>query len=829
MSKRDGRLHLMELLGRAGEKYVLEADYSEQELAKLKASGADVPVGAEIRGTSENAEMAGWPAFGADQGETDPKEDVDSTPKVEKIPVVRIIMGVALVAAAILLVVFFWHPDRTDVISTTESSVEETTTDDGTLKIDEAHFPDAYFREYIQSQFDANEDGILDEGEIASVKEIDLDTYEARTSIRSLAGIEYLTKLERLVCPAFVTELDVSKNEALRSLSCRYGSLHALDVSANTRLTELDCSGNDLGTLDVSKNDALITLRCSGCGLTELDVRNNMVLTELNCSDNRISEIDTSRNKLLFALHCQGNAISTMDVRNNPQLESFSCDPSVLVGRNDDEFEHVRLTERNFSNASFWEDLKVYDKDNNEELDESEIAEIKVLYLSNMLDTINGSFGSLRFFTEVEEVYWQSEYIIPEVLTYFPKLRILDISFSNIGSLDLSPFTELEELRCISSSLSELDVSRNTKLQVLYCENNALTSLNVSQNEALAAVICDPDVEVVGMRDVKQNDDANGIPVDVAHFPNGTLREYVAETLDTNRDGVLDSQEIQDVTELTMEEWNGHDIYSLRGIEYFTNLRSLDCRNCAIVHLDVSHNTSLVRLNCSSCRLLSLELSHNPLLEELDCSINCLTSLDVSHNPALKALDCESNDLGSLDVSHNPALERLYVRTYAPGELAELDVSHNPVLKELHVISDTLTTLDVSHNPMLEDLEVDVWNLVELDVSHNPALKVLTVDASSLARLDVSHNPALMEFSCSGNELTSLDVSHNPALIGLDCSLNELTSLDVSHNPLLEYLICNLNPLDKLDLSANPNLLTVGVDSTVDVIGAREDCFISPY
>ena len=872
MSKRDGRLHLMELLGRVEEKYVLEAEYSEQELANLKA-GASVPVIVKVSEASDNKTQGDWPGFGADQGEAATEEDVDSTTKVEKIPVVGIIMGVALVAAAILLAVFLWHPDRTDVVSTTESSVEETTTDDGTLRIDEAHFPDVYFRKYIQSQFDANGDGILDEEEIASAKEIDLDTYEARTSIRSLAGIEYLTQLERLVCSAFVTELDVSQNEALRSLSCRHGSLRALDVSTNLRLTELDCSGNNLGSLDVSKNYALTTLRCSDCGLSELNVRNNLALktlvcndnnletldvgnntslTELNFANNRISEIDLSRNTLLASLFCKGNTLDTLDVRNSPQLAAVICDPKVFVGYTDDQYEDIRLSESNFPDAALWEYLSTYDKDTNGALSKSEIAEIKVLDLRN---DYTASLESLRFLTSVEEVYWQGEGEIKlEVLSYFPKLKVLDCFNRNMGSLDVSSLTELEELRCGYCNLSELNVSRNSKLQVILCEGNSLTTLDVSQNEALVCLICDPGVEVIGMQGVKQNDDANGIPVDAAHFPDRTLRRYVAENVDANGDGVLDNQEIQRVTKLAMwdDDYWAFDakdyeyMYSLKGIEFFTNLQYLDCSGNPIMSLDMGQNSALKYLDCSRCRLTSLDVSQDPALEYLDCSQGELTSLDVSHNPALKELRCYYNDLITLDVVNNPMLEML---VFTSKELKAIDVSHNPLLNTLEIEADNLAELDVSHNPALEVLMVYSTKLAELDLSHNPQLKNLAIVSDKLVKLDLSHNPALKEAGvasekltelnvshnallerlyCEGGALTELDVSHNPALVEIHCSKNRLTTLDVSHNPLLRYLYCSENQLETLDVSANPELSTLQVDDTVNVIGASENFDRSP-
>ena len=77
-------------------------------------------------------------------------------------------------------------------------------------------------------------------------------------------------KVTKLTCLGLeLTDLDVSKNTALKELDCsasiadnhyvepRYNYLKNLDVSKNIALIKLDCSNNPLSSLDVSKNTAL--------------------------------------------------------------------------------------------------------------------------------------------------------------------------------------------------------------------------------------------------------------------------------------------------------------------------------------------------------------------------------------------------------------------------------------------------------------------------------------------------------------------------------------------------------------------------------------------
>ena len=128
---------------------------------------------------------------------------------------------------------------------------------EGSVRIDEEHFPDEIFRnDYVRDDFDTNKDGILSAEEAASVHDI-----QFVSSVTNLKGIEYFTALTTLVCHNNqLTELDVSGNIALTYLDCESNQLTELDVSKNTALTELACSYNQLTTLDVSNNTALTQL-----------------------------------------------------------------------------------------------------------------------------------------------------------------------------------------------------------------------------------------------------------------------------------------------------------------------------------------------------------------------------------------------------------------------------------------------------------------------------------------------------------------------------------------------------------------------------------------
>ncbi len=158
----------------------------------------------------------------------------------------------------------------------------------------------------------------------------------------------------------------------------------------------------------------------------------------------------------------------------------------------------------------------------------------------------------------------------------------------------------------------------------------------------------------------------------------------------------------------------------MQGIEYFSNLRELNCCNNNLSSLDVSSNTVLKTLYCdNNNNLSSLDVSSNTALKTLYCSVNNLSSLDVSHNAVLETLYCANNNLGSLDVTNNTALT--YLSCYE-NNLTSLDVTNNTALTVLRCYENNISSLDVSNNTALTYLACHKNNMNSLDLSKNTTL-----------------------------------------------------------------------------------------------------------
>ncbi|MBR3434969.1 MAG: hypothetical protein IKG88_03665, partial [Bacteroidales bacterium] len=265
------------------------------------------------------------------------------------------------------------------------------------------------------------------------------------------------------------------------------------------------------------------------------------------------------------------------------------------------------------------------------------------------------------------------------------------------------------------------------------------------------------------------------VAVDGQNFPDTNFRNWV-KAQSYGSDGILTKAEIAAVTGIDVSY---ESISSLKGIEYFTALKELECYNNQLTSLDVSNNTALTTLGCDGNKLTELDVSNNAALTYLYCNDNQLTSLDVSKNTALDALRCSNNQLTSLDVSNNTALY-------------DLDCYNNQ-----------LTSLDVSGCTELTTLECYINQLTFLSVSGCTALTWL---------------------KCYQNQLTTLDVSGCTALTWLRCYNNQLTTLVVSNNTALRYLYCYENQIRGAGMATLINSLpevTNGIFAVYDSEGTE--------
>ena len=214
-----------------------------------------------------------------------------------------------------------------------------------------------------------------------------------------------------------------------------------------------------------------------------------------------------------------------------------------------------------------------------------------------------------------------------------------------------------------------------------------------------------------------------------------------------------------------IEKVTSLDIYNksltdISGIEYFTNLTSLDCGKNQLTALPVENLTNLTSLRCNNNQLTAMPVKNLTKLTELFCSYNQLIALPVGNLTELTVLNC----------SYNQLTDELPV-----GNLTELTV--------LNCDNNQLTALPVENLTLLEQLNCGTNLLTELDIEKLTQLKNLY---------------------CGDNQLTALSVGSLTNLAVLDCSENRLTELDI-RNLNLNSLYCG----NQTNAEGDPQTLTL--------------------
>ena len=203
------------------------------------------------------------------------------------------------------------------------------------IAINEENFPDENFRNYLLEQ-SYGKDGVITEEEIEGITEIKIQKSvfaDWIDKVKNLKGIEYFTSLTSLSIPYnAVSNLDISRNQALVYLNCEGNAMESLDVSLNLALESLDVAANYLRSLDVSRHVALRYLNCAQNELQFLDVSQNVALKTLYCDKNELQSLDVSQNVALETLDCSTNQLMSLNVSNNTVLRYLDCYRNQIAG-----------------------------------------------------------------------------------------------------------------------------------------------------------------------------------------------------------------------------------------------------------------------------------------------------------------------------------------------------------------------------------------------------------------------------------------------------------------------------------------------------------------
>ena len=374
----------------------------------------------------------------------------------------------------------------------------------------------------------------------------------------------------------------------------------------------------------------------------------------------------------------------------------------------------ICIDEINFPDENF-RDLVLdnFDLDANGWLNQSEINKVTGFSVEDVdFQTVKG----IEYFTELTSLLLDGAPSLKSIdFSANTKLTYVDVCCNGLTSINLEGLTELRKLYVDQNNLSWLDVSE-LQLEELYCEFNPLGSLELGTQPNLKKLFCygtEGSLKLLDLRNcpillnIYQNGtktvpdwgdryDLSGvgtlyldagteiltpdcIPVNSNYFPDAQFRSYIAKYLDTNHTGWLTPEERAEVIDLVLIN---DQIENLDGIEYFTELISLEYCDGPLEAMDASMFTKLNYLDLSGqTRLTSLNIDGLTSLEYLHVSDTGLKTLDVSGSSGLVYLTCYDMPLSTLTLGSQ---EHLTLLECYGTNLTELNLYGCPILLDAY-------------------------------------------------------------------------------------------------------------------------------------------------
>ncbi|MBQ9881195.1 MAG: InlB B-repeat-containing protein [Synergistes sp.] len=257
-----------------------------------------------------------------------------------------------------------------------------------------------------------------------------------------------------------------------------------------------------------------------------------------------------------------------------------------------------------------------------------------------------------------------------------------------------------------------------------------------------------------------------GVPIVGGYFPDLGFRCFVEEKVDNNSDGFVSSSETPSEIDidLSREADESYDAYTVRGIEYLTDLESFSWCGGKLSSLDITGNSCIMYVYVGDNRLKTIEINNLKELIEFECNGNQLKTLNIFDCPNLESLTCYGNEIKTLNI----------------------------------IPSSSMVYLDCEDNQL---------SSIDSLLRECPDLRTLLCDGNGLTSLEVSRNHQLEQLFCSDNKISSLDVSSCGKLTDLYCTDNEMEELTLGTQNALFELKCNYNKIKDLVIADSVHIL----------------------
>lgn len=515
------------------------------------------------------------------------------------------------------------------------------------------------------------------------------------------------------------------------------------------KIKELDISSKELLEVDLSKLTSLEKLNCSNNSISDLNI-DNLPISYLNCSNNKLTKIKISKSVEIKDLICNNNSIPFSQLPTRLPVNSgiYKYAPMNKIGPSKkipigEQINYILESSISGNPTTFtWykDNQKLENTDQTGLYIPTSPGDYYCTMTNNLFPDLTIATSTVNVYTQLEHdpIDLQSLQVLRDsapanspLRTQWAddkqitswngvtwnnqtpkKVKVLQLSNLGLTSLDVSTFSELEQLYCDNNQLIKLKISGLLNLAYISCAYNNLNSINISALPKIQHIFCNNNklsfsklptkLPVSGGNyqywPQKKIFEEKTIPLnEIIDYSSEAMIEGISTIFTWYKDNEKVTQTDQSgkfrITEdgyyycvmtnskfpglmLTTNNSNSGAIYQFdqRDIAILKTIRNTSHSDASIrtkwandgdigywsgVTWNNSNPRRITELNISNNKLISIEINELEMLQKLDVSNNQLSAIKINGLQNLESINVSNNRLKSMELSNLPKLNLL--------------------------------------------------------------------------------------------------------------------------------------------------------------------------
>jgi Leucine-rich repeat (LRR) protein len=633
-------------------------------------------------------------------------------------------------------------------------------------------FEDANFLNIVRRMLNLGDTAIIYKEDVENITDI---LSVSGAGITSLAGIEYFTALEGLICQNNqLTSLDLSKNTALTELSCYNNQLTSLDLTTNTKMTNLHVINNYMS--DISKVIGFAIAPNNFYPQNTPNAPRPEVSTNVANSDfnweatadtyGSTASYEADANKVSFSVNLKtsgGGKWVWGGISTAPEADwsdfwgidiTYSCNRDVIITLN---------------------------------TKDQQLSDGGATFRYTLTAGTNKSVSiSLNDFKQPSWVNSSSQYYRASVDKSL--LEGIGISATVEGTTTTGTINNLALVGMTIAGQVVIVTDAESPIITQHPESDTAT-VGKAFSLSVLAFVSDSINGRLSYQWFRNDSLITGATAATYSVPTTAIATYNYKVVVTNTDNSVNGKN----TAQTASNTATVVVAAPKKAEY--DMSGITFASQRFVYDGVTTR----RISISGVLPEGVSVSYVGINEDysangrINVGIDTVVAIFTTTNPNYNA---PSSKLGILEIyrSENDITLSFVDSVFRQMVYKKIGKSHPVPIYKTDV--DTITRLDL-RRPKAREIAEPITSLKGIE--YFKALKYLDVNGNDIEKIDLSSNTSLEHLDIGGNQISEIDLSNNINLETLDISDNKITQIDLSNNVNLETLEVGGNKLASLN------------------------------